>query len=645
MNKYFVTFGTKKYYNSINRIVNEAKEFNFFDFIFNFDESIFDNNFNKILEKKERGYGFWLWKPYIILQTLNLMNENDILIYCDSGCKLFIEAKKRLQEYFSLLEKSEYCSLSFQLRYIEKDWTKRDLLELFKGLENTNQLMATSFLLKKNKKSLELVNNWLNISLMENQHFINDTLSRLPNYPSFQDHRHDQSIFSLLRKAQGTLILGDEVDETDGVFPIRAFRIRTDGILIKEPLNEYFNNDLLKLLILKTNKLIILCKISDYKLAKNINDKNIFIHYYNNYTLAVSQYVNYTIISIKDFIMTNTSNLYEWIKENKSLYLLDKIKSPFTEIQIKNNWLIEKKYNKDVIFIEEYFENDIALLVIKENNYIGKLTEINIDEYDIIQGKKFRDYFNLIRFRYNNTIFCKTDFLPMLNCDYINNIILITSSSDYPITDELVNHLNNKVKKWYGVNIVSKNKKCIPIPLGITSYDTNQLGKFIGFSNDITESHYILGNVSNILHIRNTPKKIINLMYMNFDTNTNEERKNIKTLFSTKNWVTNGILDKTMQGRIKFLEQCHNHYYVICPRGNGIDTHRIWETLYIGSIPVVLLEEGLESFQDLPILFINNWNIVTKEFLESKISYFYNKIWNLEKLFFSYWKNKISVEN
>ena len=134
-------------------------------------------------------------------------------------------------------------------------------------------------------------------------------------------------------------------------------------------------------------------------------------------------------------------------------------------------------------------------------------------------------------------------------------------------------------------------------------------------------------------------------MYMNFDTNTNEERKNIKTLFSTKNWVTNGILDKTMQGRIKFLEQCHNHYYVICPRGNGIDTHRIWETLYIGSIPVVLLEEGLESFQDLPILFINNWNIVTKEFLESKISYFYNKIWNLEKLFFSYWKNKISVEN
>jgi hypothetical protein len=27
--------------------------------------------------------------------------------------------------------------------------------------------------------------------------------------------------------------------------------------------------------------------------------------------------------------------------------------------------------------------------------------------------------------------------------------------------------------------------------------------------------------------------------------------------------------------------------YVICPRGNGIDTHRVWEALYLGVVPVV----------------------------------------------------------
>ena len=37
--------------------------------------------------------------------------------------------------------------------------------------------------------------------------------------------------------------------------------------------------------------------------------------------------------------------------------------------------------------------------------------------------------------------------------------------------------------------------------------------------------------------------------------------------------------------------------FVLCPEGNGIDTHRVWEALYSGSIPIVRIETHLKNFK------------------------------------------------
>ena len=47
--------------------------------------------------------------------------------------------------------------------------------------------------------------------------------------------------------------------------------------------------------------------------------------------------------------------------------------------------------------------------------------------------------------------------------------------------------------------------------------------------------------------------------------------------------------------------------FCICPRGNGIDTHRLWEALYLGCIPIVLESEILGCYAGLPILVVRNW--------------------------------------
>lgn len=84
--------------------------------------------------------------------------------------------------------------------------------------------------------------------------------------------------------------------------------------------------------------------------------------------------------------------------------------------------------------------------------------------------------------------------------------------------------------------------------------------------------------------------------------------------------------------------EIRNSKFVFCPRGNGIDTHRLWETLYMGSIPIVRFEPQTHHlFTDLPILFIDDWSVITEEFLQEKYREITSKTWNMEKLKVGYW--------
>lgn len=55
------------------------------------------------------------------------------------------------------------------------------------------------------------------------------------------------------------------------------------------------------------------------------------------------------------------------------------------------------------------------------------------------------------------------------------------------------------------------------------------------------------------------------------------------------------------------LSSCYR--YVACVRGNGVDSHRIWECLYRGAIPILLRDKWSESLlrYDLPILLTDSW--------------------------------------
>jgi len=70
---------------------------------------------------------------------------------------------------------------------------------------------------------------------------------------------------------------------------------------------------------------------------------------------------------------------------------------------------------------------------------------------------------------------------------------------------------------------------------------------------------------------------------------------------------------------MNFLEALVRHHFVLCPPGNGVDTHRMWEVLLAGVIFGVKKSIVMESFNDLLISFVEGFRGVTKELLEKTL--------------------------
>jgi hypothetical protein len=243
MSKYFISFGTTwNYENSIKRIKKQAEEMKVFDYIKIYTEKDlnkdinFSNKHKDFIENNKRGYGYWIWKSFITKKTLSIMEDGDYLVYADAGCYLNNNpsAIDRLNKYFTLCDRLQPANISFKLIGLpEKMYTKNDVFNYFNMHNDTDKnddhLMATIFILKKCPITINLIDEYYNAC--SNYNLINDSYITL-NDTDFKDHRHDQSVFSLLRKKIGTIAIKDETWYQDfncpeaSNIPILATRIR-----------------------------------------------------------------------------------------------------------------------------------------------------------------------------------------------------------------------------------------------------------------------------------------------------------------------------------------------------------------------------------------------------------------------------------
>lgn len=195
----------------------------------------------------------------------------------------------------------------------------------------------------------------------------------------------------------------------------------------------------------------------------------------------------------------------------------------------------------------------------------------------------------------------------------------ISHNSDMGLTERCRYILNSDtVIKWYSQNKDIDHPKAFSLPIGLG----NQQYPHGNIS--------LLDSVISSNHIKN------NLVFKNFSIGTNTARRSIVDFITHRN----GIHMSKPFDQKGYFEAIANSMFCISPPGNGVDCHRIWECLYLKTIPIVERDSAFKDFEHLPILFVNDWNMVTLEFLMSKVNMLKMFDNPVPELTMSHWRSK-----
>lgn len=198
--KYFISYGDEKFSKSLKIAGLMAKFVGGFDKIKLYGPADLNSNFvksNKEILSIKRGAGLWLWKPYIIYETLlNEINDGDLVFYSDAG-SFFVRNVRHIEK---VMKNSDIwvSDIPFQ----EVQFTKEDafrILDIDDAVKDTAQIQASFLCIRKSKESVLFIKEWLDkccdINLLHPDNLVGKDCSE-----KFISHREDQSILSLLCK-------------------------------------------------------------------------------------------------------------------------------------------------------------------------------------------------------------------------------------------------------------------------------------------------------------------------------------------------------------------------------------------------------------------------------------------------------------
>ena len=206
--------------------------------------------YKKVLNAQTKGFGYFAWKPELILSTLRNLDWNlDLVIWVDAGCEMNPNPISKTKFNFQIKAALKKGYFFYDLDYPEERYTKRDVLEKFpKAYGKTRQIQATYFMVSKSH--VKLIEMWTDY-VLEDLHNIDLSPSLKEESKAFVEHRFDQSLLSLLVKSQG--LSTSPLRPCGGVNSVRSairgliepvwtIRNRTGESLIKDQISSAFMN-------------------------------------------------------------------------------------------------------------------------------------------------------------------------------------------------------------------------------------------------------------------------------------------------------------------------------------------------------------------------------------------------------------------
>lgn len=201
-----------------------------------------------------------------------------------------------------------------------------------------------------------------------------------------------------------------------------------------------------------------------------------------------------------------------------------------------------------------------------------------------------------------------------------NRFVLITHNSDDTLPESYAFLLDHPLLvAWFTQNKgPESHPKLHPLPIGIAC------------------NYWPYGDPEVLTQVmaesRSINKK--NFLYVNFKAANNPQaRDHVWDYFKNKNFC----FSTQAKPWKEYLYDLSDFIFVLSPPGNGLDCYRAWETLLLGSIPVMLSTSIDCLFDDLPVIIVKKWDEVTEEFLDAQLNTLKKGTYNFNKLYAPYW--------
>jgi hypothetical protein len=272
--------------------------------------------------------------------------------------------------------------------------------------------------------------------------------------------------------------------------------------------------------------------------------------------------------------------------------------------------------------------------------YSKRLAFRNFNSAPFLSGDLFADkadyVHNPTKFRYNRSwfrelkdaqvVFCPSSDLQNFFLEFGKSIqakVILCGNGDFDFISVPTN-VPNTVKHLFLQNsFISDGRRISTLPIGIENirYGVN------GFPSDMMPRKGLSRN----------NKVLVGPFGL-----THSDRLQAFNNFKVENEDVDLITERLSPKDFSNLMQ--KYRFVAAVRGNGVDTHRLWESLYRGVVPILkddAWSRSLASY-DLPISYVTNWDLLSLHNLLSETPISFDSK-NLPALWWPYWKQKINA--
>jgi hypothetical protein len=207
-----ITFGTPNYTRPVRQLRETAARFGIKTFAYTIHHPQVVEIARRCPEilRQPRGGGYWLWKPAVILDALESCDDGTILMYTDAAMHMIGDPAPMLchaQEFPIMLFEHTFPLPDGPVQYPMGQWTKRDAFVLLGAdipdCHRQQQLWGGLQIYRNGRTARAFVREVLEAACDERVLTDLPNTQRRDNLPGFRDHRHDQSVLSIIAWRHG----------------------------------------------------------------------------------------------------------------------------------------------------------------------------------------------------------------------------------------------------------------------------------------------------------------------------------------------------------------------------------------------------------------------------------------------------------